>query len=331
MKILFEGIGSIAQKHISAVKKIDPDAQIWALRSSKNGQKYEGVTDIYSLDFFQDNVDKQINSLRVPPLQREREGKGEVTVPDFIFICTPTQYHREGLQKAIKLGIPIIIEKPVFHSIESSDKSIIEELRNKNIQTYVACNLRFHPVLLFLKEYLKENKKRINEVNVYCGSYFPEWRPNRDYREVYSAKKQAGGGVHLELIHELDYTYWLFGKPISTKRTMASKSSIDIEADDFAHYLLEYPDFYATITLNFYRRKLKRSIEILFDDDTWLVDIPNSTITNDKNEIIFSTDFNIIDTYTCQMQHIYEIVENKKQSLNPIEESLEVLKICLNE
>jgi predicted dehydrogenase len=306
MTILFEGLGSIAQKHISAIRKMDSNALIWALRSSRNAHKYEDVSDFYSIE-------------ELP------------TKPDFIIICTPTQYHREGLQKAIELGIPIIIEKPVFHSIEAIDSDLVNKIKQNQIKTYIACNLRFHPVLQFLKEYLDQSQKQINEVNVYCGSYFPDWRPNRDYREVYSAKNQAGGGIHLELIHELDYTCWLFGKPIHSKRTLASKSSIGIEAADFAHYLLEYKDFYATITLNFYRKKLKRNIEILFEDDTWQVDIPNSMITNDKNEVIFKSDFNIIDTYTLQMQHIYEIVNQKSEPLNSIEESLEILKICLDE
>lgn len=304
MNVLIQGLGSIAQKHITALKELIPNAVIYGLRSSINSRKIEGIVNIYSYE-------------QLP------------VKPDFIIICTPTEFHREGIKNAMKLGVPLMIEKPAFHTIDESDKILINELEQKKIKTYVACNLRFHSVLIALNGFLKENKNRINEVNVYCGSYFPDWRPNRDYKNMYSAKNQEGGGIHLELIHELDYMLWLFGVPLSSKRVLSSKSSIDIEAADFAHYLLEYQTFYAAITLNFYRRKIKRSIEILFENETWTVDLINSSIINDKNEIIFSSDFKVIDTYFLQMKHMLDIVNNKSESLNSIHNAIDTLKICL--
>jgi predicted dehydrogenase len=304
MNVLIEGLGSIAQKHITALRELIPNVVIYGLRSSTNSNEIEGIISIFSYDQL--------------PLK-----------PDFIIICTPTQFHREGIRNAMNLGVPIMIEKPAFHTIEESDKVLVNELVQKKIKTYVACNLRFHSVLIALNGFLKENKNRINEVNVYCGSYFPDWRPNRDYKNVYSAKNDVGGGIHLELIHELDYTLWLFGFPLNSKRVLASKSTIDIEAADYAHYLLEYQTFFATITLNFYRRKIKRSIEILFENETWTVDLINASITNDKNEIIFSSDFKVMDTYLLQMKHMLDIVNNKAESLNSIHNAIDTLKICL--
>ena len=304
MIVLIEGLGSIAQKHITVLRELIPNVVIYGLRSSTNSNEVVGITSVYSYE-----------QLSIKP--------------DFIIICTPTQFHREGIRNAMKMGVPLMIEKPTFHTINETDAVLINELDQKKIKTYVACNLRFHPVLIALNELLKENKNRINELNVYCGSYFPDWRPKRDYKNVYSAKNDVGGGIHLELIHELDYTLWLFGVPLNSKRVLSSKSSIDIEAVDYAHYLLEYQTFFATITLNFYRRKIKRSIEILFENDTWTVDLINSLITNDKNEIIFSSDFKVIDTYLLQMQHMLDIVNNKAESLNSIHNAIDTLKICL--
>jgi predicted dehydrogenase len=304
MNVLIEGLGSIAQKHIIALRELIPGVVIYGLRSSTKSIELDGILNVYSYE-------------QLP------------TKPDFIIICTPTHFHREGVRNAMKLDVPLMIEKPVFHTIDESDEVLINELDQKKIKTYVACNLRFHSVLIALDGLLKENKSRINEVNVYCGSYFPDWRPNRDYKNMYSAKNDLGGGIHLELIHELDYTLWLFGVPLNSKRVLSSKSSIDIEAADYAHYLLEYQTFFATITLNFYRRKIKRSIEILFENETWTIDLINSTITNDKNEIIFSCDFKVIDTYLLQMKHMLDIVNNNAESLNSIQNALDTLKICL--
>ena len=41
-------------------------------------------------------------------------------------------------------------------------------------------------------------------------SYLPKWRKNIVYSNSNSAKKKYGGGVLLELSHELDYLQWIF-------------------------------------------------------------------------------------------------------------------------
>ncbi len=48
--------------------------------------------------------------------------------------------------------------------------------------------------------------------SVECGSYLPDWRPGNNYKKSVSAKKDLGGGVLLELSHELDYIRWIFGE-----------------------------------------------------------------------------------------------------------------------
>jgi predicted dehydrogenase len=52
----------------------------------------------------------------------------------------------------------------------------------------------------------------VHSVRVECQSYLPDWRPTRPYQESYAARPSEGG-VLLDLIHEIDYTGWLFGWP----------------------------------------------------------------------------------------------------------------------
>ena len=51
---------------------------------------------------------------------------------------------------------------------------------------YVGYNLRFHPVIIFLKNFLKN--KKIFSINLISHSYLPNWR-KIDYRKSVSAKK----------------------------------------------------------------------------------------------------------------------------------------------
>lgn len=303
MKILIIGLGSIAKKHIKVLRKLDSDLILYALRSSESEYKEEGVFDIYLWS----KVPKDL---------------------DFIIISNPTSMHAETILKCLNFEVPLFIEKPVFESLNRT-KEIIRKVKNKKIITYVACNLRFHPAIQFLKREVSRNLPI--EYNSYCGSYLPEWRPNTDYREVYSAKKELGGGVHLDLIHEIDYCKYLLGSPIKNFSYFKKKSALEINSIDIAHYVFEYEMTSAFITLNYYRRDIKREIECIWEDKTWLIDLLSNTITNEKDEIIFSEPFDFMDTYISQMESFIKHVERNELPENNIEEGIETLKLTLNE
>ncbi len=301
MNILIIGLGSIAGKHIQAIHNLVPQTNLYALRSSVNTTSVEGVTNIYKLD-----------ELKVKP--------------DFVIISNPTNLHAQAISQCIEMGIPLFIEKPLFDTLDNKD-ALVKEVEDSGILTYIACNLRFHPAIRFLKEQL--DGKRINEVNIYCGSYLPDWRPGRDFRSIYSANADMGGGVHLDLIHEIDYCYWIFGQPQQTHAIRRNASHLDISATDYAHYSLTYEKFVANITLNYFRKDTKRSVEILSDDSTWIHDLPKCEITDHKGNIIFKQDYKILDTYTDQMRYFLNHLKEKKEPMNGIAEAFNVLQICL--
>ncbi len=306
MKVLIIGLGSIAQKHIASILKLDPDTLFYALRSNINSIKNDNIDNIYDLN----DTPKDI---------------------DFIIISNPTSFHATTLNKIIYLNKPIFIEKPIFDKIEEN-VDILSLVQKNNIKTYIACNLRFHPSIIFLKNFMEKNSKKINEVNVYCGSYLPSWRGDANYSEYYSAKKNMGGGVHLDLIHELDYVIWLFGQPVNYSSKKRKVSQLQIDSYDYCTYNLEYNNFNISIILNYYRIEPKRDIEIIFDDDIYICDLLSSKITNSKREVIFvQKDFHINDTYLKQADYFIKNINSLKPYMNDIEESFNILKIALYE
>ena len=50
MRILIIGLGSIAKKHIKALRSLSGDFKIFALRSSVNAEKYEDIINIFNLN-----------------------------------------------------------------------------------------------------------------------------------------------------------------------------------------------------------------------------------------------------------------------------------------
>jgi len=285
VNVLINGLGSIAKKHIRALREIEPGAVIYAMRSSADAEAYEDVINVQ---------------------------KGQLDVaPDFVIISNPTSLHKQAIEEAIAFNRPLFIEKPVLSSTEGADE-LLQQLGST--LTYVACNLRFHPVIKNLKESLPG--KRINEVNIYCGSYLPSWRAGQDYTRSYSANAEMGGGVHLDLIHEIDYAYWLFGKPREVISLRRKTSSLQITSADFAAYHLLYDNFTVNIVLNYYRKDAKRTIEILAEDETIEANLLDGQ-------------YNILDTYTAQMRYFINNISQNKQPMNSFRESLDVLKIAL--
>lgn len=305
MKVLIVGYGSIARKHHAALLQIDPSIEVFVLHSRDSNNTVENVCKLYNYNEVQNNQPY-----------------------DFIIISNPTYKHIETIENLLYLKSPLFIEKPLSDTLEC--KNLVNKIGQSGIITYVACNLRFLDSLVYLKEHLLR-KLKVNEVNVYCGSYLPEWRPGTDYRLSYSANAPEGGGVHLDLIHELDYTYWLFGIPASVRSFRSCKSSLGINATDYANYLLEYDKFAANISLNYFRKDSKRKLELVCDDDTYVIDILENSITKGQN-IIFQSEQKIIDTYVKQLEYFVEnavLKQNRAYIMNNVGEAFEVLKLSL--
>jgi predicted dehydrogenase len=306
MKFGFVGYGSIAKKHIAAIDELYLNSEVVLIRRN--------VCDI--------NSDLKNISFR------SSSDLNELKKVDVIFITNPTSLHVETINKVIEFNKPLFIEKPLADTVKELP-FIIARINELQIINYHACALRFHPCI----EYLKNNllpQMRINEITVYCGSFLPEWRRGVNYRETYSANASMGGGVHLDLIHEVDFCYYLFGKPDMTNIFLTNKSSLEISAFDFAHYFWQYKTFNLQITLNYYRKDYKRIIELVAEDATYTIDIKKCSISK-NGEAIFLDNSIPNDWYKRQIEYFMGQVKANQKCANDVNEAYKVLKLCLNE
>jgi predicted dehydrogenase len=302
MNILIVGLGTIAQKHILALKDSGQFFCLYALRSSTSAINIEGIINVYSI--------RELDNI---PIR-------------FAIISNPTSEHKKTILSLLSLHCPLFIEKPLYHQLEI--ENLPDKIKQADILTYIACNLRFLDCLKYVKDKIDAKDKRINEVNVYCGSYLPKWRSG-DFHKHYSAIPELGGGVHLDLIHELDYLYWIFNMPVNIRSVFRNNSSLNIKSVDYANYYLEYDKFCVNVILNYYRRDYKRTFEIVFEDETWIINLTKNEIVCNNN-VIFSSNQKITDTYSEQMKYFIELINsNDSSSFNTIHDAYNVLKICL--
>jgi predicted dehydrogenase len=192
---------------------------------------------------------------------------------DAAFIMNPTNLHYDTIQRMVSKARHLFIEKPVFDGMDYN----IDQLQLKNEGTYyVACPLRYSSVIKYLKDFVSSND--IYSVRCLCSSYLPDWRPGIDYRESYSARVEAGGGVRIDLIHEWDYLQYLFGTPLCISEYHGIYSHLEVTSDDTAVYIAQYKDKLVSLHLDYYGRVTRRDIELYLENDVIVGDLINQNI-----------------------------------------------------
>jgi len=312
MKIIIFGLGSIGSRHARLLKELPHE--LFAFRSNPNSEQ---------------------NSLGIPEIHSLSE-LGRIK-PELAIIANPTDKHIEYATYCAEKGINLFIEKPLSMDMRGVDK-LGKLVESKKIMTYIGYDLRFHPAIAWLKEYLTHNTPL--HVSVYASSYLPDWRKNVDYRSHYSAISSRGGGVILELSHEIDYLVYLLGEVISFKVYSARAGNITKDAEDFADVLLHFKSkAYASLHIDFLSRLLRREIIMDFEDCTIVADLVGHKITIIKDQqnsavpcksestLCFKIDKD--DFYRMQMANVLKSIEMKKPMMNSWSESLGIFELII--
>ena len=270
MKILLIGLGSIGQRHLRNLLLLGYTDVSVVSRSGTLPPEFSGL-------YCFATVDEALLDAGY----------------DAAFICSPTSVHLSSLLLLVKAGVPnIYVEKPVSHNLEGTDElmNLVAEYKGKIVVGY---DLRFDPGLQKVKELLQSNSiGKVVSVNAQVGQYLPDWRPHEDYRTGMSAKTETGGGVMLDLIHEFDYLYWLFGSVNTIACMFSNSGALQIETEDVSEVLLRFESgAIGTIHLDYLQQKLVRNCMITGYDGTifWnLADKNVKWIGKDKEEHEFS-------------------------------------------
>lgn len=304
-KIAFIGLGSIGERHLRNV------------RSFLINRGDSCNVDIYRhklQSVLPDGVDEQI--LYASDL------KGDVMY-DIVFITNPTSMHADAISKFIGHTNAFFIEKPIFSSIDV-ENSLLEQLNS--VKAYVACPLRYNPVIQYVCN--SGISKEVISVRAISSSYLPDWRPNVDYRQCYSAHRDMGGGVDIDLIHEWDYITWLFGMPSSCHRISCKVSSLEIDSDDLAIYIAKIESVGVEVHLDYFGRTPIRQLELFLPDDTILCDIINGHVKFLKSGKQINFIFDRNEFQLMEIEHFFDIVDNCIDNDSDVRNALQVLKIA---
>jgi predicted dehydrogenase len=185
---------------------------------------------------------------------------------DAALVCTPNNQHFMFAMAILRAGIHLFVEKPVADRLEGL-LDLEAEASQRDLVTHVGCNMRYHFGPVTVKQFLVEG--RIGKVlwaSVWGGMHLPDWHPNEDYRQMYSARSDLGGGAVLDFIHEIDLVRWLFGDPERVAAMVGRTGWLEIETEDMADALLGFDEgMQVNLHLDYLQRPFQRGIRVVGD------------------------------------------------------------------
>jgi predicted dehydrogenase len=182
--------------------------------------------------------------------------------PDAVVVATPHIHHVSQAIAALRSGADILVEKPISDRVERAAELLAAE-RQSGRKAFVVCNMRFHPAVAALHDNI-DRAGAVRYARAHYGNYLPNMRPGADYRTLYCARADTGGGVMLDAIHEIDYLMWLLGPVTAVQGANARLSDLDIDVEDFANIVLAHGGgARSVITLDYLRPWKRRGCEIV--------------------------------------------------------------------
>ena len=315
MRVLVIGCGSIGKRHIG---------NLWQL----------GAKDILAVDTRAERMEEVRKKFGIPTAASLEESWSYQ--PEAVVIATPTSRHVPLALEAARNGCHIFIEKPLSDNMDNVDR-LLEVVHEKRLVTLVGCNLRFHPGIRKVKELLEEGAiGHVVAARVEVGQYLPDWHPSEDYRQMYSAHRELGGGIILDAIHEIDYIRWMLGQVDRVACFAGKLSHLEIDTEDTAAILLRFTSgAIGELHLDYIQRAYSRSCHIIGEEGTIRWDYSEGIVrwysakTRRWENYANPKGWEPNQMYIEEMAHFLRCLSGEEKTLVDIIEARRVLEVAL--
>lgn len=314
-RILIVGLGSIGSRHLRLLRGLFPSADIRVLRHQATDQIPEYANGcLHSID------------------------QAIVFTPNIAIIANPATFHIDVATALAQAGVHLLIEKPLSSSAHGIQE-LIDICKQKKLVLFIGYNLRFFTSLRCFRDFLIEGLVgKVLSVRSEMGQYLPSWRRGRDYRQTVSARHDLGGGVLLELSHELDYLRWIFGEISWVRATLSKQSDLEIDVEDTAHLVLGFMprldgyELKATVNLDFIRHDPIRLCTAIGDDGTLRWNGITGQVTLYKNGVNAWKELHSMrpeqdDSYKAELISFVDCVAKSQPPSITAEDGFAVIKI----
>jgi predicted dehydrogenase len=330
MKVLMIGLGGIGQRHTRNLRALlSNGVEIMAYRVRR---QMHVVTPTMGADTNR-NVENEYAIRTFSDLEEALAQK-----PDVAFICNPSSLHVPVTLACVQADCDVFIEKPLSDSMRGIDE-LIHAADEHKVIAMVGYQLRFHPCLRALAETVKSGiLGSLLGVRATVGEYLPNWHPYEDYRQMYAARADLGGGVVLSQIHEFDYLYSLFGVPSRIYALGGHWSDLEIDVEDAASMLMECSFAKRPLPVQLHQDYLQsppsRQCEVIGDRGRVVMDLHALTVsvfTRGKTtpEIRNFSGFERNQLFIDQLKHFLDCAKSRTKPVVDLHDGLQSLRMAL--
>lgn len=317
MRALIVGTGSIGKKHIAVLQNLVPDIRFTLCRR----------------DAREDEYSQSINASVFATLDEAVR-----SAPDFALIATPSAVHLQSLAFFLEKNIPFYIEKPMVSSAADVGKlkSLIASVEIMPV-TQSGYMLRHLESLQKFRQII--NSGRLGNVvraTLEVGQWLPDWRPEQNYLQSYSANPEQGGGVIMDLSHELDMARYLFGEFDYVTAMSGQFSDLGIESEDTAAILLGKRNGpIVTVNLDYIARQLRRKYTVIGDRATAEWDLVKRSIVvdtaNDSQSVACAQiDFDMTSAFTNAWKNFLQAAGKHGDTRQDLTDALLSTELAIN-
>lgn len=304
------GMGSIAKRHLANLRHLHPDAKIYSVSASGR------------------NTELSVHADAVISLDQLLEEK-----PAYAIIASPAPYHVTTAKILLQNGIAVLIEKPLADTVESCEELISGGISLQSSIVSVGYCLRFLPSAQVVKNYLDAGLLGVvYNVESNVGQFLPGWRTDKNYKDSVSARKELGGGALLEISHELDYLFWLFGDLELQHSWLRTTDELGLDVEEIADLVLTTTsDTYISVHLDFIQKSTQRNCEFIGEKGRLVWDLIANSVTlfhATGTETLYSEpQYNKNGMYIDMLQAFENIKTAGMSHLATVESASKVIKL----
>jgi predicted dehydrogenase len=247
---------------------------------------------------------------------------------DVVYIAIEPTAHSDTETRAIEMGIPFLVEKPMTLDLSLAEK-IAAMVEKKKLLTAVGFQDRYLDLMEMVKEEIPKHKG---------GLVYGAWIGGIPGVWWWQKKSTCGGQLLEQNIHLLDGLRWLYGEALSIYAT-ASKgivrpgidASAEYDTDDHSTCVIRFENnITATLVSACYSKSIRPNCGLLITMDDIILDyrLRNNLIISTANKTI---DINRGNDQTLDLDRAFiHAIETKDGSgiRSPYADSLKTLKLA---
>ena len=158
--------------------------------------------------------------------------------PDGVILGTPNQLHAEQALACIAAGVPVLVEKPLAHTLEAGEQ-LVQAAELARARLLVGHHRRHGAVLRAAGEVIRAGTLGRLVAVLGCGAFYkPEAEGYFDGPNAWR-REPGGGPILLNMIHEVDNLRALVGEVVAVQ-AMSSNATRGFAVEDTAAMSLRF-------------------------------------------------------------------------------------------